>query len=1590
MTGGTDRGHPTTNTANTRLSAAKRELLARRRGSDRGGVPRRDPTAPVAATSPQRALWFLDRYLGPGANSAYNLHHALRLRGVLDPGVLAECVRQVVARHDALRTTFAFDSPGGTDLAGALVLRVAPPPAPGEFTLPVRDAVDGDPAATVLAEASVPFDLTAGPLFRPVLFRLGERDHVLLLAAHHAVFDGASIEVVRTELAGFYTAAVTGRASAVAALPIGFADWAAHTGSEEYRTAVAHRLDAAVARLAGAPALLALPTDRPRGPELSTEGDAVSVHLDAEAAAALSRRCREHGVTLFTAVLAAYQVLLSRWSGQDDVCVGIPVSGRTRAEVADLVGCFVTTGVVRTGVDSRSTFRELLGRVAEAVHEARADADVPFEQVVARLHVDRATGHNPVFQAFLDVIPPAAPAAGWPDGLVAHRFPLPVRQAKFDLSLAVTDEADGMTAELTYRTDLFGAATATALLDQLVVLLHRFAAFPDVPVGEVSALSEAARERWRADGSGEVVDLPDETLTRALADATAATPEAIAVRAGDEELTYAELDQRATALAHRLATAGTGRGDVVAVALPRSLDLAVGLGAVLRAGAAYLPLDLDHPAERLHLVLADARPVCVLTTSAFAGAFAGTDVRVIEVDGSPEAATRALPGPHPADVAYVIYTSGSTGRPKGVEVPHRGIVNRLRWMQHAYRLEPGERVLQKTPATFDVSVWELFWPLLAGATVVFAPPGAHRDPLALARLVVRERITTLHFVPSMLRAFLDEPETAGARTCLRRVICSGEELPAAAVARSAEVLPGVELHNLYGPTEASVDVTAWECGPDDAVLSPPIGRPVWNTGARVLDDRLAPVPVGVAGELYLSGVQLALGYRGRPGLTAERFLADPWGPPGSRMYRTGDLVRRRPDGALVFLGRVDHQVKLRGQRIELGEIEHVLLRDPAVAAAVAVVRRDRPDVAQLVAYVARARGGPEPDEPGLIARMRAVLPAVMVPESVVVLDSFPRTPSGKLDRAALPAPAASLSAAKRRLLAGRADRRTAGPAPDDARVAALCTLFARLLGLDAVGPDDDFFRLGGDSIGSIRLAGAARGAGIGFSERMVFEHRTPRGLAAAATAHAPETGRAGSADAGTGVIALTPIMRWWRDGGGPATGFYQSALLRLPSGAGESALVALLTALADRHAVLRARLTTAPDGSEVLTVPPLSEVDPAGWLTRVDADTCGDEQLAAHVAGRLDPVHRMVDAVWLDGGRGRAGRLLLAVHHLAVDGVSWRVLLDDIAVAWNDAVEGRPIRLPATGTSFRTWVNHLVREASDPARLAELDTWTRVLSAPEPELGRALDPVADTAGSAGELVCELPPEHTGPVLNVVPDRFRASVDHVLLCALALAVRDWRDQRGTPSPVLRVMVERHGRHDVDSRFDLSRTVGWFTVRHPAALDLTAARTTSSALRAVKEQLRVLPDDGLGYGLLRHLAAGTGQPLSAFTEPAVAFNYLGRFRLDGGRPDGAAVSLSALDGGVPGATPLTSALDVTALAVEGPDGLRLRTTLTWAPGVLDEPSVRAFADHWEAALTALAALADDPYAGGATAADLFLDIDQDELDALQLELESDWRE
>jgi len=944
-----------------RLSPDKRALLEQWMRGDVGAgvedsrrrIPRRPEEGPAPLSYGQQRLWLLDR-LVPGS-AAYNMPGGMRLRGPLDVQALERALGEIISRHEALRTTFEVRD-------GDPVQVVHPPAA---FTLPVIDVSSLPEEQRVVRvrrirddAAQEPFDLEKGPLVRTVLVRQGADDHVFLVTMHHIVTDGWSANIFLRELKVLYEAFSQGRPAPLKDLPIQYADYACWQRHRLESGALDGQMAYWKERLGGELPVLDLPTDHPRPPMQSFRGGALTRLFPAELARGLNSLARETGATLFMTLLAAFQVLLHRYSGQRDVIVGSPIANRDLPELEALIGFFVNTLALKTDLGGDPTFQELLGRVRGVLLDAYANRDLPFEKLVSELHPERDMSHNPLFQVMFVLQNTGYDGAGFA-GLERSPMRSFTGTAKFDLWLSIREGSRGLHATLEYSSDLFEEATAARLLGHYRTLLEGIVADADRRLSELPLLTPGEHAGLAACNDTEV-DYPgaERLLHELIEEQVDRTPDAVAVVFGEERLTYGELDARSNRLARYLRRLGVGPDVPVGVCAERSVELVVALLGILKAGGAYVPLDSEYPAERLAFMLEDSGVKVLLTQERLAEALPPHQTRVIRLEGdweavSRESAARPQGGATNQNLAYIIYTSGSTGRPKGAMNSHRGIVNRLLWMQEAYGLDATDRVLQKTPFSFDVSVWEFFWPLLTGAALVLAEPGGHKDAAYLVELIRNEGITTMHFVPSMLQAFLEE---AGLEECdsLRRVICSGEALPPQAVKRFYARLGGSggELHNLYGPTEAAVDVTWWPCSREGTPRVVPIGRPIANTQIHILDSRLNPVPIGVPGELYIGGVQLARGYWNRPGLTAGTFVPDPFGKaPGARLYWTGDRARRLADGNIEFLGRIDHQVKLRGYRIELGEIEATLQGHEGVREAVVLSREDVPGRQRLVAYV---------------------------------------------------------------------------------------------------------------------------------------------------------------------------------------------------------------------------------------------------------------------------------------------------------------------------------------------------------------------------------------------------------------------------------------------------------------------------------------------------------------------------------------------------------------------------------------------------------------------------------------------------------------
>ncbi|WP_439740574.1 amino acid adenylation domain-containing protein [Bradyrhizobium japonicum] len=1023
----------------------------------------------------------------------YHVPLAWRLKGGLDRSAWQRSLDRVLARHEALRSVFVTSD-------GKLRVELLPE----EAGLPVvehdlRDRLDADAALSQLCqqEGRTPFDLARGPLIRGRLIRLSDETHVFLLTQHHIVSDGWSLGVLVGELSQLYRAFVAGDDDPLPPLAIQYPDYAAWqrqwlSGERLQRQAQYWR-----SNLSGAPARLALPTDRPRPAQQSFAGATVPIIIDADLTRGLKRLSRQHGTTLFMTVLAGWAAVLSRLSGQDDLVIGVPSANRGHREIEELIGFFVNTLALRLDLSGEPSVSELLERTRCTALGAQEHQDLPFEQVVEIVQPPRALDHTPLFQVMLAWENNTVGSLDLP-GLSVEAAGEEIDQVKFDLELSLGEQGEEIAGTLAYATALFDQTTIERQRDYLLALLRAMAADAQQEVGRIELLSAAERTYLLEALNRTAAPYPAEQCIQELFEAQVRkAPEAVALVYQDQRVSYGALNAHANQLAHHLIALGVKPDQPVAICVARSPLMVVGLLAILKAGGAYVPLDPAYPSARLRQVLEDAAPRLLLTDAAGRAALGdvGLDASVLELDAAaPAWASLPESDPDPRalgltsrHLAYVIYTSGSTGSPKGAQNEHRAIVNRLIWMQNAYGLNATDVVLQKTPFSFDVSAWEFFWTLLEGATLVLAPPGAHRDPDALVDLIISQRITTVHFVPSMLVSFMDA-KSVDRCTSLRRVLCSGEALPAASVHRVRRVLPWTGLHNLYGPTEAAIDVTAWSCPAefDEAIV--PIGRPIANTRVYLLDGHGEPVPFGAVGELCIGGAGVARGYLNRPELTAERFIASPF-VDGDRLYRTGDLARYLADGNLEFLGRNDEQVKIRGFRIEPGEIAARLLEHPAVGDAVVVAREDGRGEQRLVAYVV----APEAEESdlagGLRAHLSARLPDYMVPSAFVRLARLPLTVNGKVDRNALPAPSEEAYA-----------HRAYAP-PQGEIETALATIWAELLGVERIGRHDNFFELGGHSLLAVQLMELLRRRSLGIEVRTLFAQPVLADLAASLGHH---------------------------------------------------------------------------------------------------------------------------------------------------------------------------------------------------------------------------------------------------------------------------------------------------------------------------------------------------------------------------------------------------------------------------------------------------------------------------------------------------------
>ncbi len=1449
------------------------------------------------------------------------------LPGTLDLDALRRTWDLLTERHPVLRTCFVWEGEGIERPLQCVLERAEIPIEYEDWSVRDPERAEADWAERLRTDLASGFVLDRAPLMRMQIIRTGPNSLRFLWTRHHLLLDGWSSARLLQEFALLYTA-LASRAEPPALPPTPpyrrYIEWLEARHSSSTNEAHPETTGAAEAdrtfwqqALEGFDEPSLLTTSATRGSSESSGdmgGPTAAVPtprwrsstqtLGVQLTESLRRVASEAGLTPHTILQGAWALILARATGRDDVVFGVTVAGRPVEipDVEQILGLFINTVPMRvrtqparTRVDWLRQLQHWNVTVREHEHTplaeiARSSELAPgtplfdtlfvYENYPIRSAVTADSSATP--QAVTEPPEPRASSPALALGELSH-----VDRTNYPVTLVVSPHGDDLDLELAWDASRTRELDPARALDRLRTVVAQLVAQPRATLGSVE-LQSASELAELAAWNQTRAPIPPLAVHREIQRQAELTPNAVAVRFERTEVSYAELAARANQLARLLHAHGVGTDDRIAVCMERSIELVVALLGILEAGAAYVPLDPEAPPLHHARVLADSGARAVLTHAPTRDRVGVESTRSIDLDLETDTLSHQATDPlgaevHPDQLAYVIYTSGSTGAPKGAALPHRGLANRIAWMQDHYRLTPADRVLQKTPYTFDVSVWEFFWTLREGACLVMARPGGHRDPAYLSATIRTEQITTIHFVPSMLRAWLEDPAVEKCES-LRHIFASGEALPSDLVTRLEHTLPR-PLHNLYGPTEASIDVTAWECVRGSAA-PPPIGRPIANTTIHVVDAWLHPVGIDLPGELCIGGVGLARGYIGDPRRTALVFVPDPQATtPGARLYRTGDLARWRFDGSLDYLGRIDAQIKLHGQRIEPGEIEAALLLHPQIREAVVVLRSEATGARRLLAYVTAEAGRVE--LASVRAHLAARLPAHMLPSLILALDELPRTPSGKLDRKALPAPESS-----------PIDSQARPPESDAERL--LAELWCEVLAIDSgrVTRSSNFFELGGDSILSLQLVARVRRAGFELHPRDVFEHPTLEDLASSLRTPSPR-----QQHAPVGPPPLTPIQAWFFEQDLPERAHWNQALmLEVPAGFDSKLLAQAWQVVASVHDVFRFRFaasesegpsqadgpsqiegpshlarparsarvggwrqTRVPDGA----LPELTVVDGRRWPRARRRDEI--EAWAQQQQRSLDLEHGpLICASYIDLGDDDPGRLLLVAHHLIVDGVSWRVLLDD----WIDVVlqlmRGSAPSLDAPPVGFADWAHELARVATDGELEAQRDYWLEQTSRPPAKLPHDRESGANTVGSARTHGITLDRERTRSLLEQSHIAYRTTLDDLLISALTRALASWFERGGQRAETLAIELEGHGRESSSNELDLSRTLGWFTTRYPVCFELDPRASAREHLLRVKETLRAIPNKGRGYGILRYLAA---EPLSHFVPP-ISYNYLGQ--------------------------------------------------------------------------------------------------------------------
>ncbi|MEM8530663.1 MAG: amino acid adenylation domain-containing protein [Chloroflexota bacterium] len=1434
------------------------------------------PVTELTDTAPlsfgQQAMWFLYQ-LAP-ESTAYNIVGAVRIRSFIDEATLRHTFQMIVDRHPSLRTTFI-------NVDGEPTQHIAEHRTVAFEFEEVHDWSEDAIHDRMTEIAHLPFSLEHGPVLRVHVLAISPTNHILLLSVHHIVADFWSIVVMMHELGVIYPALAAHEPVMLPPLHLRYVDFA-HWQNTLLQEAEGERLWAYWQdQLAGDLPILDLPIDKPRPPVQTYNGASLPLYIHTPLGPQFKTFCERHGVTLYTTLLAAFQTLLYRYTHQTDILVGSPSSGRHRAEIADVVGYFVNPIVLRANLSGNPTFTQFLEQVQHTVLQALAHQDFPLPLLVERLRPERHASHSPLFQVMfvlqkahlLDaqgLTPFVLREAGAQmelGGLLIESVALRQRVAQFDLVLTMTEMDDGFGASFEYNTDLFDPTTIERMAGHFKSLIEGIVYNPAQSINDISLLTQAECRAVIVEWNATTIIYPKNLLAHQLImEQAIRTPAAPAVVHTDHTMSYATLDHRANQLAHYLKALGVAPEVRVGIYMDRSSELVVALLGVLKAGGAYVPLDPTYPQERLTFMVTNAQIQVLLTISSLCTQLPSTTAPVVYLDQN-WADIDQYPTTLPTNtatsdnLAYIIYTSGSTGVPKGVMVSHRGLANYLQWAVNTYGVCPGDIIPTHTSIGFDLTITSLILPLIAGAQVFLLDeqPGITSlvDAFTTDTIFQLIKLTPAHL--ELLRQSI----TPSMAAQVKALVIGGEALNAETLAFWRTHAPQTRLINEYGPTETVVGCSIYEIDANSATSGAvPIGKPIANTQLYVLNSRQHPVPSGVLGELYIGGIQVARGYERRPDLTAAQFVPDPFsGLPGARMYRSGDVVRHRADEQLEYLGRADHQVKLRGFRIELGEIESLLRRHPKIDEAAVLLREDVPGEKRLVAYVIVSDGN-DISLDAIHLFLQSDLPEYMIPSAVVTLESLPLTTNGKLDRNDLPIPE------QRRNLS------TSCVAPRTETEKILTKLWAQLLGQEHVGVYDNFFTLGGDSILSIQMIARAAKAGLHLTPKDIFRYQTIAELAMVVT---KTTTASVSQEPVTGTVTLTPIQHWFFDQELLNPHHWNQAVLLEASHEFNPVIIEqVLHQMVVHHDGLRLRFTPTPIGWQQAYVALEQQVG----FTTVDISDCSSEEVLNTVNNIATSRHAhlhladgpVVQAILFNVMKTHKQYLVLIIHHLVVDGVSWRILLEDFQTLYTQyQLQQRP-QLPSKTTSFQDWSVRLGAYAQSPELHQEYDYWVSLSQETIQSLPVDVRSGQNTFGAADSIVIELSETKTLALLQDVPSAYRTHINDILLTALAKAWLAWDNRLA-----LYVSLEGHGRESLFADVDLSRTIGWFTSLFPVFLDIRDISDIGTQIKTIKEHLRNIPHNGIGYGMLRYLHPDrlVRDSLANLALPQVSFNYLGQF-------------------------------------------------------------------------------------------------------------------